>query len=64
MILANFLSHLSGDEVQKMYEAQPYHFLSHLSGDEVGLPAVPSTFKFLSHLSGDEVIASNAEAEQ
>ena len=49
-----FLSHLSGDEVNNTHYFSSCFFLSHLSGDEVKERASYGGTEFLSHLSGDE----------
>ena len=54
--MPTFLSHLSGDEVDKGGTSAPFIFLSHLSGDEERYIYKQIAFIFLSHLSGDEVL--------
>ena len=49
-----FLSHLSGDEVQRHLDELSDIFLSHLSGDEERSADSRIDSQFLSHLSGDE----------
>ena len=53
-----FLSHLSGEEGDRLSIGNTHHFLSHLSGEEGGWSALDTITAFLSHLSGEEAILS------